>query len=139
MARMTERASPRLGMVWRMSKIMTWCACLVLVTALASAVPGAGAALPASGTWGKAISVPGRMALNTRGAARVGSVSCASAGNCAAGGHYRDRHGQQGFVTVQRHDSWGAAIGVPGLAALNQGGYAGVSSVSCGSIGNCAA
>ncbi len=34
---------------------------------------------------------------------------------------------------------WGKATGVPGLAALNKGGNAGVSGVSCPSAGNCAA
>jgi hypothetical protein len=140
-----------------MSKIMTWCTGLAVVGALAGsgqpaaavraagswgraiAVPAARAAVPAAGTWGKAIAVPGLRALNTRGAAEVSSVSCASAGSCAAGGLYRDRHGQQGFVAVERHGRWGRATGVPGLAALNQGGYADVSAVSCGSAGSCAA
>jgi hypothetical protein len=104
----------------------------------AGAVPAARAAVPAAGSWGKAIAVPGLRALNKRGAAEVVSVSCASAGNCAAGGHYRDRHGQQGFVASERHGRWGRAIAVPGLGALNAGG-ADVLSVSCGSAGNCAA
>jgi len=81
-----------------------------------------------------AIEVPGLGALNKGGNAGVLSVSCASAGNCAAGGVYRDRRGhQQGFVASQRHGRWGTAIEVPGL------GNAGVLSVSCASAGNCAA
>ena len=83
--------------------------------------------------------MPGLRALNTRGGAGVSSVSCGSAGNCAAGGQYQDRHGQQGFVAVERNGRWGTATGVPGLAGLNQGGYADVSAVSCGSAGSCAA
>ena len=154
--RLAEGAGRGLGTVWRMSKILTWCTGLALVGALTGsgqpaavpaagswgrsfAVPAAKTALPAAGTWGKAIAVPGLRALNTRGAAVVVSVSCASAGNCAVGGHYRDRHGQQGFVAVERHGRWGTATGVPGLAALNQGGWADVTSVSCGSAGYCAA
>ena len=35
--------------------------------------------------------------------------------------------------------AWGAAEEVPGTAALNQGGNAGVNSVSCPSAGNCSA
>jgi hypothetical protein len=89
------------------------------------------------GRWGKAIKVPGPGALYTAGGA---GVSCGSAGNCAAGGYYRDRHGRdQGFVIVERHGRWGKAIEVPGPGALNKGGGAGVSSVSCASAGNCAA
>ena len=98
-----------------------------------------GAVRPA-GSWGTAIEVPGLAALNKGGLAEVTSVSCGSAGNCAAGGYYRDRHRHcQGFVAVERHGRWGTAIEVPGLGALNKGGVAEVNSVSCGSAGNCAA
>jgi hypothetical protein len=102
------------------------------------AVPGtAGAWAVAGGSRGRAIEVPGLAALNTGGSARVDSVSCASTGNCAATGHYTDRHGQQGFVADERNGRWGQAIGVPGLAALNNS-FADVVSVSCASAGNCA-
>ena len=91
------------------------------------------------GVWGTAIKVPGLAALN-KGNAEVLSVSCASAGNCAAGGYYRDGHRHfQGFVAVERNGVWGQAIEVPGLGALNKGGHVGVVSVSCGSAGSCAA
>ncbi len=87
--------------------------------------------------------MPGLGALNKGGDAEVVSVSCASAGNCAAGGYYSgSRNGYQpaqGFVAVERNGVWGRAIEVPGLGALNKGGDAKVSSVSCGSAGNCAA
>ena len=93
-----------------------------------------------SGRWGKAIEIPGTGALNKGGHAAVFSVSCASAGSCAAGGLYRDgsRH-RQVFVAVERSGRWGKAIEIPGTAALNAGGNARVSSVSCGSARNCAA
>ena len=52
-----------------------------------------------NGRWGKAIPVPGLPALNTGGDAGVNSVSCTRAGNCAAGGAYRDGSNHiQGFV-----------------------------------------
>jgi hypothetical protein len=95
-------------------------------------------AVERNGRWGKAIEVPGLAALNTGGQAIVNAVSCASAGNCAAGGDYT-HWGGQGFVAVEKNGRWGEAIGVPGLAALNTGGFAEVLSVSCGSAGNCAA
>src|SRR5215472_4876181 len=43
-----------------------------------------------NGTWGKAEEVPGTASLNTGGLGGIGigSVSCASAGNCSAGGSY---------------------------------------------------
>src|SRR6266851_3677676 len=46
-----------------------------------------------NGTWGTAIEVPGTAALNQGGNAQVISVSCASAGDCAAGGVYRESSG----------------------------------------------
>jgi hypothetical protein len=92
-----------------------------------------------NGVWGRAVEVPGLAALSAGGAG-VDAVSCGSAGNCAAGGSYADRRGHaQGFVAVERRGRWGRAIEVPGLGALNNGGTAYVSSVSCASAGNCAA
>ena len=41
--------------------------------------------------------------------------------------------------TVRAAGSWGKAIGVPGLGALNKGGLAEVKAVSCVSPGYCAA
>ena len=81
-----------------------------------------------------------RQALNQSGDAGITSVSCASAGNCSAGGHYNDSSGrQQAFVVSQASGTWGTAIEVPGTAALNQDGFAGISSVSCASAGSCSA
>jgi hypothetical protein len=91
------------------------------------------------GRWGKAVRVPGLAALNTSGSAQVASVSCPSAGNCAAGGSYTDINGGQGFVVNETKYHWPAAIAVPGLATLNIGENASVGSLSCGSAGNCAA
>jgi hypothetical protein len=92
------------------------------------------------GVWGNAIEVPGTAVLNKDGLARVSSVSCASAGNCAAAGFYSDASGNlQAFVVSERHGVWGRAIEVPGSGALNKGAEAAVESVSCASAGNCAA
>jgi hypothetical protein len=92
-----------------------------------------------NGTWHTAIEVPGTPALNQRGNARAVSVSCASAGNCAAGGWYSDSSGRQAFVASEVNGTWHTAIEVPGTPALNQGGNALVDSVSCAMAGNCAA
>jgi len=43
------------------------------------------------------------------------------------------------FVVSQINGTWHTAIEVPGTAALNRGGDAGIGSVSCGSAGNCSA
>jgi hypothetical protein len=97
-------------------------------------------ALERNGRWGRASYVPGLAALNKGGTARVTSVSCAPAGGCVAGGYYVDRHrNDQGFVAVERNGRWGRASYVPGLPALDKGGSAGVSAVSCGPEGGCAA
>ena len=87
------------------------------------AVPSAGASLtgvavrPASvpaGAWGRATWVPGLGVLNKGGDASVGPVSCTSAGNCVAGGHYADRHRHsQGFVVSEKNGRWGRAMGCP--------------------------
>jgi hypothetical protein len=95
-----------------------------------------------NGTWGTAIEVPGTATLNVNGNAEVLSVSCASAGNCSAGGTYLSSSGdQEAFVVAEVNGTWANAIEVPGIAALNTGKFADahVSSVSCGSAGNCSA
>jgi hypothetical protein len=93
-----------------------------------------------NGTWHAAKQVPGAAALNQGGNAQITSVSCASAGNCAAGGLYTDSSGHaQAFVAGETNGTWHAAREVPGTAALNKNGYAGVISVSCVAAGNCSA
>jgi hypothetical protein len=123
---------------------MTPCRVLAVLVVLLSgtAVCAAGAAVgsPATGSRGRAIEVPGLGTLNKGGVAAVISLSCASPGSCAAGGVYADAHrNNQGFVAVERKGRWGHAIEVPGLAALNTGQDAEVSSVSCASAEYCAA
>ena len=95
-----------------------------------------------NGVWRQATEVPGLSALATGGGAHVGSVSCASAGNCAAGGSYGSVQGEtfdKGFVASEKNDVWGRAIEVPGLGTLTTGRFARVASVSCASPGTCAA
>ena len=72
--------------------------------------------------------------------ARIAALSCSSAGNCAVGGSYTDHAGHvQAFVVREANGTWQAATLLPGLAALNAGGNAVVSSLSCPSAGRCAA
>ena len=52
-------------------------------------MPGGGQT--AGPAWGRAVEVPGLGSLNKGGNAGVNSVSCASPGNCTAGGSYTDR------------------------------------------------
>ena len=90
------------------------------------------------GFWGSAQQVPGTADRNTNHFATVNSVSCTSAGECAAVGYYSTPDGRHQFVTDERGGTWQPAIrdltrkGSPG------GGF-GVqaNAVSCGSPGNC--
>ena len=105
-----------------------------------AAAAGTARAGTSGGTWGTAEEVPGIAPLNRGDVAFVNSVSCASAGDCGAGGYYLDRSGnQQVFVVGETKGTWGTAEEVPGIAALNQGGYAYLFSVSCPSAGDCGA
>jgi len=93
-----------------------------------------------NGTWAQAEPMPGLAALNQAQRAEVSSLSCTSAGNCAAGGSYGDGRGAfQPFVISQSGGAWGQALEVPGAAVVNKGGVAGVQSLSCTSPGNCVA
>ena len=105
----------------------------------AMVVTGAiGAAAASGGTWGNAREMPGTAVLDQGLPAEALSVSCASAGNCSAGGTYTDAPDSgQAFVASEVNGTWHAAREVVGT--LNQGGAAQVNSVSCASAGNCAA
>ena len=98
-----------------------------------------------NGIWLKAIEVPGLAALNAGGHAEAVSISCAKAGYCGAGGYYYGgstsdpSHDEQAFVVTETSGVWNTAIEVPGSAALNTAGDAGVSAVSCGAALSCVA
>jgi len=85
------------------------------------------------GRWSLAEKVPG-----LGGNATVSALSCGAAGYCVAGGSYAGgSHRTQAFVVMRKNGTWGKAQQVPGLAALNKGGYASLSALSCSSAGNC--
>ena len=101
-----------------------------------------------NGVWRSAIQVPGLSSINTGGRATVMSVSCASAGDCSAGGYYTlptsapiSANGNfQAFVVNETGGRWGAAQLVPGLAALDtERGPDQVWSLSCTEPGDCSA
>ena len=112
--------------------------CAGLLTGAGSA-PAAAARAGAPGVrWGTAVEVPGLAALDAGASAEVSSVSCASAGNCAAGGRYGQvSGGSQAFVVSETHGVWRTAREVP--LPSTSGGSAAVTSVSCPSAGNCTA
>jgi hypothetical protein len=88
------------------------------------------------------MNAPGPGSLAFGRFADVDSVSCATAGNCDAGGDYEDLGDgsvTRGFVVSERNGVWGKSIEVPGLAALELGNKALVESLSCAAVANCAA
>ncbi|MDX6481532.1 MAG: trimeric autotransporter adhesin [Gaiellaceae bacterium] len=92
------------------------------------------------GTWGAAQEPAGLSSLNSGWGASIASISCASPGNCVAGGTYMPDSGSwQTFVVSETNGTWGTAINVPGTVALNAGKDALLSAVSCGTPGNCGA
>ena len=91
-----------------------------------------------NGSWGTARRVLGIPAASHR--ASINAISCGTAGNCAAGGYYGDAVGHyQGFVVNEVNGTWGKAIDVPGLQALNVDEDAAVVTISCSSADSCAA
>ncbi len=74
------------------------------------------------GHWGNAIELPGFTALNAEGIGDLAAVSCATAGNCVAGGSYAAQADFQGgsfqaYVANEKNGRWGKAIEVPGIPA----------------------
>jgi Bacterial Ig-like domain (group 3) len=111
-------------------------------TAVGSYTPQAGAGTfivsEKNGTWGAAQQVPGIAPLSPEGNANLASVSCASAGNCSAGGSYSDASGKtQAFVVTEKNGTWQPAQEVAG--ALNKGGNAAINTIACRPAGNCGA
>jgi hypothetical protein len=71
-----------------------------------------------SGRWQAAIEIPGTASLNAGGLPQVDSLSCPSAGDCAAGGWYLDSSGNRhAFVDGEQNGQWRSAIEVPGTPA----------------------
>jgi hypothetical protein len=91
------------------------------------------------GTWATGVEAPAP-AGGTR--ALLGTVSCASAGNCTAVGYYSDSAGDdQGLLLTETAGSWAAAVvTMPANAAANPNSISSfLNSVSCPSAGNCTA
>jgi hypothetical protein len=119
--------------------------CAVLGTYFTST--GALEALSASesnGTWRRAIelTMPSNAASNPH-VFLYGfqGISCASAGNCATGGQYRDTSGNyDGFLVSEVNGTWTSAVQLS-LPAGGQsaGANGGVVAMSCPSAGNCRA
>jgi hypothetical protein len=84
-----------------------------------------------NGSWGAGRAVLAKNQQTTTSA--VGALSCASAGNCAIGGSW----GKQAYLMTQRNGTWSVPRVVPGSVALNVGGGASVTALSCPALGFC--
>lgn len=139
----TEGGKPMTG--WRSVLALTAsgaAACGVVTGGAAlAAVHDRGSTIAAAApAWGNTAPVPGLDTLNKGKSAEPEALSCPSAGGCVLGGSYTDASGRtQAFVAGEKNGTWGPAIEVPGTAALNAGGNAVVTSVSCPAPGDCAA
>jgi hypothetical protein len=94
------------------------------------------------GSWGKAEEVPGTAPSSARESAVATSVSCASPGNCSAGGSYDDIPGitlGRAFVVDETNGVWGRAKTLSGITFGRAGGWSLVDSVSCPAAADCAA
>lgn len=94
-----------------------------------------------NGTWGNAsaLPVPATVPSGQDVMAFTPAVSCASTGNCAAGGSYEVGGGATfGFVADERGGTWDAPQQVQAADRKNNTGPAGeITSVSCATAGNC--
>jgi hypothetical protein len=93
------------------------------------------------GKWGTGVAATGAPGLNTNDLDRpsVSGISCPSAGNCVVVGEFPDNNGiDQAYLLAEVRGTWQTGVEVPGMAALNGGAGATVTSVSCASAGNCA-
>jgi hypothetical protein len=87
--------------------------------------------------WTNAIEMPGLAALNQTMAA-PGPIVCTSSGNCVSGGDFTDGStNEQAFLSQETNGVWSSAMEV--AAALNVGGFAQLSAVSCPVAGSCTA
>jgi hypothetical protein len=117
------------------------------------AAPGVASAASAGGATGEADGTaasaaggaswrPARQAVNPEHFdIAVDDISCTAPGDCTAAGVYQQvidyEYVFEGFFMDQRGGVWGPAAPIPGLLALNTGGYATIAALSCASPGNC--
>lgn len=97
-----------------------------------------------NGSWGTPRSV---LSASQEAAhmATITSLSCGSPGDCVAGGDVSDysvdngNTDEQAVMLEEKKGTWSGYRQVPGAAALNAGGSAAVTSVSCTVAGDCTA
>jgi Bacterial Ig-like domain (group 3) len=93
-----------------------------------------------NGTWGSPQEVPAVGVLEAGGGSQVNSISCGSAGNCAAAGTTVGAKGNRGgFVADEKNGTWQQARALSGTGTLSAVTDLEPQSVSCGRAGNCVA
>jgi hypothetical protein len=92
------------------------------------------------GVWGKALELSGPAWFN-HNSTGIDSLSCASVGNCSAGGAFpQGAHGGgPSFVVDETDGTWGKAHEILGFPKLSLGGSLEFRSISCGAPGTCSA
>ncbi len=94
------------------------------------------------GTWAPGVEVtpPANSAASPNATIVLRSVSCASAGNCAAVGYYADSSShEQGLLLTQSGGTWATGIEATLPAGAGSNPSVTVASVSCASAGDCTA
>ena len=92
-----------------------------------------------SGAWAQGVQAT-LPAAATNPAVNLNSVSCASAGNCAAVGSYSDSSGNgQGLLLTETAGAWATGVEATLPAGTATNPRVGLFTVFCNSAGNCAA
>jgi hypothetical protein len=87
-----------------------------------------------SGVWGSAQDLPLAPMLNTFGSADVLTVACLAAGECAAGGFYRDATGLEGLLGSEVSGTWDGSVELAG-----SDGNAQIDTEACPAFARCVA
>ena len=90
--------------------------------------------------WQNAVEVTSSVTGFNANGSDANTISCASTGNCSAGGEYSDGTYEQSYVVDEVNGTWGSATEVTSTTITGFGtGYSYLYSISCASAGNCAA
>jgi hypothetical protein len=96
-----------------------------------------------NGVWSAPVEAPGSATFNASGVALVGGLDCASAATCVAGGDVINVLSSGTtlvpFLIDEDNGVWGSVEAVPGVAVLSRENEAGLTALSCGAPGDCAA
>lgn len=107
---------------------------------IATGAAAAAAALLIAALWGGSALAGTGSRPNGGAQTRLSSISCTSAGNCAAVGYILPPGQNQAFVVSEKNGHWGKSEIVPDMSALPGGSVrATLETVSCSSAGNCGA